>query len=65
MGRMNEMAGWEEFFEKKTLTKEERKLACNRHITTEFHMEQLILKYFSDEDFSKVWERKIDRKSVV
>lgn len=53
------MAGWEEFFEKKTLTKEERKLACNRHITTEFHMEQLILKYFSDEDFSKVWERKI------
>ena len=53
------MAGWEEFFEKETFSKEDRKLFCNRHITTEVHMEQLILKYFTDEDFRSIWERKI------
>ena len=53
------MAGWDEIFSKETLTKEERKMVCNALMTVESHMEQLILKHFSDMDFRKIWERKI------
>lgn len=53
------MADYPDILKKEHLTNEERKCICNQMMTTESHMEQLILKYFTDEDFRKVWERKI------
>lgn len=53
------MVGWPEILIKGNLTREERKCICNRLLTTESHMEQLILKHFTEEDFKKVWMRKI------
>ena len=53
------MADYPEILQKETLTKEERKCICNQLMTTESHMEQLILKYFDDEDFRNVWKCKI------
>lgn len=41
------------------MTEEERKFVCNQLMATESHMEHLILKYFTEEDFRKVWQRKI------
>lgn len=53
------MADYPDILKKEHLTNEERKCICNQMMTTESHMEQLILKHFTDEDFRKVWERKI------
>ena len=53
------MTDWPEILTKDNLTKEERKCICNRLMTTESHMEQLILNHFTEEDFRRVWERKI------
>lgn len=53
------MTGWPDILLKENLTKEERKCICNRLMTTESHMEQLILNHFTEEDFRKVWKRKI------
>lgn len=53
------MVGWPEILIKGNQTKEERKCICNHLLTTESHMEQLILKHFTEEDFKKVWMRKI------
>lgn len=53
------MTDYPEILKKNPLTKEERKCICNQILTTESHMEQLILKYFADEDFRKVWDCKI------
>ncbi len=41
------------------MTKEEKKLICNRIMTDEPKMEQLILKYFTGGDFQRIEERKI------
>lgn len=48
-----------EILSKEQMTDEERKYACNQLMTTESHMEHLILKYFTEDDFRRVWERKI------
>lgn len=48
-----------EILRRDKMTEEERKFVCNQLMATESHMERLILKYFSEEDFRKVWERKI------
>lgn len=48
-----------EILAKETMTEEERKYVCGQLMTTESHMEHLILKYFTEEDFRRVWERKI------
>ena len=53
------MVGWPEILKKENLTREEKKCICNRLMTTESHMEQLILKHFTEEDFRSVWMRKI------
>lgn len=53
------MVGWPEILKKENLTREEKKCICNRLMTTESHMEQLILKHFTEEDFRRVWMRKI------
>ncbi|MBS6642826.1 MAG: pyruvate kinase [Clostridiaceae bacterium] len=53
------MTEYPDIFKKENLTKEERKCICNQLMTTEIHMEQLILKHFTDEDFRKVWKYKI------
>ncbi|MBT9778167.1 pyruvate kinase [Clostridium sp. MCC353] len=53
------MTEYPDIFKKENLTKEERKCICNQIMTTEIHMEQLILKHFTDEDFRKVWKYKI------
>lgn len=53
------MVGWPEILIKGNQTKEERKYICNHLLTTESHMEQLILRHFTEEDFKKVWMRKI------
>ena len=53
------MTDWPDILTKDHLTKGERKCICNRLMTTESHMEQLILKHFTEEDFRKVWKRKI------
>lgn len=53
------MADWPEILKKEHLTREERIRICNQLMTTEQHMEQLILKLFTDEDFRRVWLRKI------
>lgn len=45
--------------EKEFITKEEKKFVCNEIMTDETNMEQLILKYFTKDDFKKVVERKI------
>ena len=44
------MVGWPEILKKENLTREEKKCICNRLMTTESHMEQLILKHFTEED---------------
>ena len=41
------------------MTKEEKKLICNEMMTDEPKMEQLILKYFTEEDFRDIRKRKI------
>ena len=41
------------------MTKEEKKLICNRIMTDEPTMEQLILKSFTGGDFQRIEERKI------
>lgn len=48
-----------EILAKETMTEEERKYVCNQLMATESQMERLILKYFTEEDFRKVWKRKI------
>lgn len=48
-----------EILAKETMTPEERQYVCNQLMATESHMEQLILKYFTEEDFRRVAERKI------
>ena len=48
------MADYPDILKKEHLTNEERKCICNQMMTTESHMEQLILKHFTDEDFRKV-----------
>ena len=53
------MVGWPEILKKENLIREEKKCICNRLMTTESHMEQLILKHFTEEDFRRVWMRKI------
>ena len=53
------MADYPDILKREHLTNEERKCICNQLMTTESHMERLILKHFTDEDFRKVWERKI------
>lgn len=53
------MVGWPAILKKDNLTREEKKCICNRLMTTESHMEHLILKHFTEEDFRKVWMRKI------
>ena len=52
------MVGWPETLKRKNLTRR-KKCICNRLMTTESHMEQLILKHFTEEDFRRVWMRKI------
>ncbi|MBS1482407.1 MAG: pyruvate kinase, partial [Clostridium sp.] len=53
------MADYPQILIKENLTREERKCICNQIMTTESHMEQLILKHFTDDDFRHVWDRKI------
>lgn len=53
------MTEYPDIFKKENLTKEERKCICNQLMTTEIHMEQLILKHFTNEDFKQVWKYKI------
>ena len=53
------MADYPAILKREHLTHEERKCICNQLMTTESHMERLLLKHFTAEDFRKVWERKI------
>ena len=53
------MTDYPEILKKDNLTREERKCICNAVMTTESHMEQLILKHFTDDDFRNIWQRKI------
>ncbi|XCP87119.1 PEP/pyruvate-binding domain-containing protein [Roseburia hominis] len=53
------MNSWEQLLEKEVLSQEERTVLCNELMTTEHRMEKLILKYFTVDDFRKVWEHKI------
>ncbi len=53
------MDSLQEILEKEHLTDEDRKYVCSQLMTAESHMEHLILKYFTAEDFRRVWERKI------
>lgn len=53
------MERWEELIQKPELSEEEKKEICNAVMTTEAHMERLILKYFTPKDFRKVTERRI------
>lgn len=48
-----------EILSKEQMTDEERNYVCSQLMTTESHMEHLILKYFTEDDFRRVWERKI------
>ncbi len=50
---------WEKLQRKEPLSPEERKSVCNGLLTAEERMEALILKYFTDEDFRTVWQRRI------
>lgn len=53
------MNDWEKLLENDVLSQEERKCLCNELMTTESRMEKLILKYFTVDDYRKVWEKKI------
>ena len=50
---------WEKLQRKEPLSPKERKAVCNGLLTAEERMEALILKYFMDEDFRIVWQRRI------
>lgn len=53
------MTDWTEMLKQENLTPEERKWVCNKLMTSESHMEQLILKYFTAADFRAVNARRI------
>lgn len=53
------MNGLSETLAKETMTEEEKKYVCNQLMVTESQMERLILKYFTEEDYRRVWKRKI------
>lgn len=53
------MDNWEVLIERNELSEEEKRTVCRNLMTTESRMEHLILKYFTPEDFRKVWERRI------
>ena len=50
---------WEKLQKKEVLDAGERKAVCNGLMTTEARMEALILKYFTEEDFREVFQRRI------
>lgn len=53
------MTDWTEMLKQECLTPEEQKWVCNKLMTSESHMEQLILKYFTAADFRAVNARRI------
>ena len=53
------MVTWPAILQKEHLTREEKKYICNHLMTTESRMEQLVLKHFTEEDFRRIWMRKI------
>ena len=53
------MTDWTEMLKQENLTPEEQKWVCNKLMTSESHMEQLILKYFTAADFRAVNARRI------
>lgn len=53
------MSNWEKLLDKVELSEEEKKIVCQNLMTTESRMEKLILKYFTTEDFRKVWKKRI------
>ena len=53
------MTDWTEMLKQESLTPEEQKWVCNKLMTSESHMEQLILKYFTAADFRAVNARRI------
>lgn len=50
---------WEKLQKKEVLDAGEKKAVCNGLMTTEARMEALILKYFTEEDFREVFQRRI------
>lgn len=53
------MDNWEELLGREHLTDEEKRIVCRSLMTTDARMEQLILKYFTPEDFGNVWKKRI------
>ncbi len=53
------MVGWPEILKKENLTREEKKCICNRLMTTTRAHGTADTKHFTEEDFRRVWMRKI------
>ncbi len=58
------MCGWKSVLEKEILNGDDKTLLCHELLTEEPDMERMILKFFTEDDFREIAERRIGRGQV-